>query len=443
MMSGTSQRLWLASAILVLAATSVPAAHAQVGPGGEYFLAPQGISCNEACGQVGRTCNPFIDTDNTTTLFTDLGVKCVFDNHPWWADNQPCFVSGTSDPNAGKCLGYVDVPKGGVDCDGAYATVQRVCRCTADSGKGAFGTGLSSAAILDTEFEIFSYVMPDGDSYGVMTHFWATAGGGVLDDAIFRYYIDGEKEASIQFTPPLACGVGFGDPQAPWGTKWMGKGAKDGAWFHNFRIPFQRTIRITAQRPSGTVGGFYCIVRGAPNLPLQVGGLPIPSTARMVQTRISKTYQPLDWVNVADIPSGKGVHFMITLSVASGTMNFLEGCLHAYTPYNQSFPGTTLSTGTEDYFDSAWYFNAGEFHFPVSGFTHLNTSDHRVTWSAYRFHEMDPLPFEDGFRLVWRNGDMDDPVSGHKCFTESGGRIVGNPTVSDVVAYGWTYVWDE
>ena len=43
-----------------------------------------------------------------------------------------------------------------------------------------------------------------------------------------------------------------------------------------------------------------------------------------------------------------------TLAVQSGDLNFLEGCFHAYTPYNQSYPGTLLSTGTEDYFDSAW-----------------------------------------------------------------------------------------
>lgn len=36
--------------------------------------------------------------------------------------------------------------------------------------------------------------------------------------------------------------------------------------------------------------------------------------------------------------------------------------------------------------------------------------------SAYRFHEMDPLPFEDGFRFVWRNGDLSS--GGIKCYTE-------------------------
>ena len=56
---------------------------------------------------------------------------------------------------------------------------------------------------------------------------------------------------------------------------------------------------------------------------------------------------------------------------------------------------------TEDYFDSAWYFDAGnavllivcvnsqpcmtgEFYFPVSGFTHIDQTS-GITWSAYRY----------------------------------------------------------
>ena len=96
-------------------------------------------------------------------------------------------------------------------------------------------------------------------SYGVMTHFWVTGPAGSLsvDDAVFRYYIDGEQTASIgqfhslhslalvnfvafirfhvEFTPSLACGVAFDNDAAPWGTAWFGKGSKSGGWFHNFR----------------------------------------------------------------------------------------------------------------------------------------------------------------------------------------------------------------
>lgn len=223
----------------------------------------------------------------------------------------------------------------------------------------------------------------------------------------------------------------------------------------------------------GTFGGFYMIVRGGTNVPLDFGGVTIPPTAKLNLFVTNGTYQPLEWIALANVSSGmQGVHFMHTLSVLSGNLNFLEACYHMYTGSQvhaqlcchcvacchvlyagvQEFPGTLLSTGTEDYFDSAWfvracmrlcglacasplccsrgylfnsvdsrpciayesahgcvavlrrYFNAGEFHLPVSGFTHLNASANSVAWSAYRFHEMDPLQFNDGYvasLIVW------------------------------------------
>jgi len=123
-------------------------------------------------------------------------------------------------------------------------------------------------------------------------------------------------------------------------------------------------------------------------------------------------------------------------------LNFLEGCYHAYSPYNEKFPGKLLSTGTEDYFDSAWYFDGGEFRLENAGFTHLKQNGDSVEWSAYRFHEQDPLPFSNGFRLIWRNGDTVNPLTGLKCFVETGGAPAGSPTVSEVTLYAWVYVWN-
>jgi len=45
--------------------------------------------------------------------------------------------------------------------------------------------------------------------------------------------------------------------------------------------------------------------------------------------------------------------YMTALAVESANKNFLEACYHLFTPHDQAFPGTVLSTGTEDYFDSA------------------------------------------------------------------------------------------
>lgn len=44
-----------------------------------------------------------------------------------------------------------------------------------------------------------------------MTHFWMTIGDGHEEGMIIRYYVDGEEEASIEYEPSMACGVGFYD----------------------------------------------------------------------------------------------------------------------------------------------------------------------------------------------------------------------------------------
>lgn len=53
-------------------------------------------------------------------------------------------------------------------------------------------------------------------------------------------------------------------------------------------------------------------------------------------------------VPVVDVPSGDGLVYQTALAVESKNKNFLEGCYHLYTPHDQAFPGTVLSTGTED-----------------------------------------------------------------------------------------------
>lgn len=168
----------------------------------------------------------------------------------------------------------------------------------------------------------------------------------------------------------------------------------------------------------------------------------MPNNARLTLQKIENVrYDPLAFVRVVDIPSGRGLLLSHTLAVTSGNLNFLEGCYHAYTDYEQTFPGVIISTGTEDYFDSAFYFNAGEFRFDVSGFTHFQqVSNDTVQWSAYRMHDLDPIFFKNGFRFEWRNGDVVDQ-RGFKCILNQGGQVVGTPTQSNVTSYAWVYTW--
>jgi len=331
-----------------------------------------------------------------------------------------------------------------VQCGGMYPTTQRLCNCqpvNQNTDMSAFSIGISGGAVTTTETDFFAWSLASG-TWGTMLHFWITGSNDVILNTTIRYYMDGETTASIQFNPGMAAGTGFADPQAPWGTKWIGKGAADGSWFNNIPMPFQKNIRCTWQCSSGNFGGMYVIARGAPNIPLQIGNVVMPSTARLNLIVQNVVLQPLQYFDIATFPAGtRGYHFFHTLAVQTGNENFLEGCYRFYSPPNQAYPGTLLATGTEDYFDSGWYFNAGEFHMPVSGFTHYATSGNSLTWSAYRFHEMDPLLFTNGFRLTWRNGDAIDPQTGLKCFIQTGGNVVGSPTQSNVLSYAWVYTW--
>lgn len=290
--------------------------------------------------------------------------------------------------------------------------------------------------------------------WGTTTHFWVTGSAPQTDTVIFRYYIDGEANASIVFQPGYACGVGFNDDTNPWATKWAGKGSNIGAWYHNYKIPFYSSLRVTYQLPAGDAAGIiYAQVRGVENLPITIEGVTIPTgdtgmpKAKMQLQINHLQLQPLEFLNLVDVPAGNSAFvFAYMLSFSAPNWNTLEGCVHWYGTAAEAWPGSLIATGTEDLFDSAYYFDLGSgtsFHFPVSGLTHKvgGSGGAAANFSAYRFQDMDPMVGTDGARLQWRNGDMNDPVSGEKCFTQSGGKVVGNPGVADVLTYAWVYVW--
>jgi hypothetical protein len=200
--------------------------------------------------------------------------------------------------------------------------------------------------------------------------------------------------------------------------------------------------------------GFFFILRGAKDLPLNFGGYTLPKNARLQLQKIDTEVAPLDTVNITHVVAGDarsgGLQFMVTLVLDGSSLSFLEGCVHAYSPLGQAFPGTVLSTGTEDYFNSGWDFASGAFRGDQAGLTHLNLTGYHaatasgvVSFSAYRIHELDPMRFGGGgFRLTWRNGDTVDPYSGLKCFGEGNGIEFITAEPVRLKAYSWFYTWD-
>eukprot|EP00730_Choanoeca_flexa_P019389 TRINITY_DN9469_c0_g1_i2.p1 TRINITY_DN9469_c0_g1~~TRINITY_DN9469_c0_g1_i2.p1 ORF type:complete len:435 (+),score=76.26 TRINITY_DN9469_c0_g1_i2:92-1396(+) len=412
-----------------------------------YVMSDQGESCATACGLQGRTCVPNVGTNGSLALFERLGIHCQQPNNSsWFAADQPSYVSDTHDRNYGMCLGYSNLPNNSQSCQAVHWSVRRLCRCGMDiSNSPFFGTGYSVGQATVNETTRFAHHLAPGTT-GVMRHFWMTARGN--PDIIIRFYVDNETTPSIEFTPFAAVATFMNDTYAPWGTHWFGVGAgsstRGGEAFNlNFMIPFSESIRLTIQAINDPTRVFI-IARGVANASVEIGGLTLPKTARLKLQKRAVTLQPLEFLDIATVPSGNGLLFMVALGVQSTSWNFIEGCVHAYSPPNEAFPGTLLGTGFEDYYDSGWGFNAGPFYLPNAGCTHRKKSElnRNSSVAAYRFHEQDPVPFNNGFRLQWRNGDMKDPQSGIKCNTWQGGDVVGHPHPSFVQSYVWLYVWD-
>ena len=143
-----------------------------------------------------------------------------------------------------------------------------------------------------------------------------------------------------------------GDQTAPWGTKWIGKGAKSTGWFHNIPIVYYKSIKVTFQMNPSDSGKatLWKILRGAEGLPLQLGDLRVPleggSVRLSLQVKTDVHLAPLDFYDLALVPKGKkGSIFMTALFVnSSKNYNFMEGCFHLYQA-DQSWPGMLLSTG--------------------------------------------------------------------------------------------------
>jgi hypothetical protein len=196
-----------------------------------------------------------------------------------------------------------------------------------------FGAGLSQVQLTHSEQVLLNYTLSSTGAWGVVNNWWVTGGDrGVL----FSFYVDGESLPSIQVVAPVACGNGFGvdvDPPAgpvnTYSSMFFSKAANTSGYANKFPIPFQRSILVTykSSRPQLSNNMVWLWVRGTENTPiLPQYGMSIPPTARMSVQQIDKTIEPLEFVDIIDVPAGKqGMLLASQLTVVSETPNVLEG----------------------------------------------------------------------------------------------------------------------
>lgn len=266
---------------------------------------------------------------------------------------------------------------------------------------------------------------------GTLTHMWFGGSWPGWGDTRIRIYVDGEEKSGIDMGLFLGHGIGWGNDSAPWGTNRIGKTGHPSGVYNTYKIPFGKGVRVTALlgtqvREPQT---FWWIVRGLTDYPVRLGGITLPTSARLKLHRLEKlALAPLQEVPILDTKS-RGLLYAVTFEAQSENFNYLEACLRAY-PDGRKDP-IWISSGTEDYFLGTYYFNGGLYHNPVAGLTHADPDKpgSPFRFSAYRFHEDDPIPFADGLRLVWRNGEE---LDGHR---------FGDPKATTLTSYVWAYEW--
>lgn len=286
---------------------------------------------------------------------------------------------------------------------------------------------------LDREAELFHH-----EGRGCLTHMWFGGGWKNCEFTRVRIYVDGETNASIDMELFLGHGIGFGDQFAPWGNTRIGKMGTGACVYDTYRIPFGRSVRVTAQLAPGAPPhpDFWWIVRGTEGLPVEIGGVRLPDRARLKLYRL-ENYQakPLEEFALCNVP-GNGALYQVTMAARGlrtlkdensrwQDLSFMEGCMRAY--IGGATEPLMLSSGLEDYFLGTYYFNRGRYASEVAGLTHFDAAQNE--FSAYRFHDADPVFFHQGLRLTGRCGETKNGQMLHNC----------PPAV--YTTYVWLYQW--
>jgi hypothetical protein len=266
---------------------------------------------------------------------------------------------------------------------------------------------------------------------GCLTHFWFGGNFKGVEDTRIRYYVDGETTASIDMDLYMGHGIGFNDNHAPWSTKHVGKIGKRNGVYNNYRIPFGKSIRVTAQRSADAADNpqIWWIIRGMENGRVSLGGMELPETARLKLIR-RENYEasPLEEFDLCDV-EGRGALYQVAIAARGDKLTYLEACIRAY--LGKSKTPLMLSSGLEDYFLGTYYFDTGKFHADMAGLTHFDKE--AGSFSAYRFHDEDPVVFQNGLRLTCRCGETEHGTTDGKAYL--------NPTKTHFTTYVWVYQW--
>jgi hypothetical protein len=239
---------------------------------------------------------------------------------------------------------------------------------------------------------------------GVVTMIWVTIASSdpyFLRRILLRMYWDGEASPSVEV--PIGDFFGTGFRYKHYITPYVGMSS--GGYYSYFPMPFDSRARIEVVNETGQdISSFYYHIDYQKlNEPLD------PAVARFhaswhreIRTTPGRYFTMLDAV-------GEGHLVGVNLNMQSydGGLSFLEGDEMIYVDGEKQ--ASVKGTGTEDYFNSGWYFNQGEFSAPYHGL--IIKDDTLGQIAAYRFHVLDVIPFRKSIRALIEHGDRNVEIA--------------------------------
>lgn len=223
----------------------------------------------------------------------------------------------------------------------------------------------------------------------------------ILNNLFLKIYWDGETEPSVE--APLGLFFGLGTMSAvkiqslPLGVD------NNNRLYCYFPMPFRNSFMISIDNKSNKNFNENILHYGIYDLNDDFNKVGYFKTEyrNLSPTVIGKDYVFLE-------TEGTGLFLGVTQESCDFGLWHLEGDERFY--IDDSKTPFIYGTGTEDYYNGAWYFNRGEFNLPAHGLSRFKGANA----SMYRFHISDPIPFLKNGKFCIEHGGENESESNYK-----------------------------
>jgi len=235
----------------------------------------------------------------------------------------------------------------------------------------------------------------------------ASASQANLRGLVLQIRYDGSRRASVNAPIGDFFGAAGGDLR----YRSLPMGTTENGYYCYFPMPYRRSIRIEVRNDTSETA------RLSRSVSVQKLAS-VPSTAGYLHAAYSQDpNMPVDHkdFNILDVTGGKGKYVGCTILMQSahmqGGVNYLEGDEAIYVDEEEvkDWPPRWVGTGTEDYFNGSYYWNAipdEDRDQPYAGLTLRDDMLTRVC--AYRWHITDTISFKKRIRVDLQHGPKSD-----------------------------------